>query len=585
MVTSLALVHSVTLAGPGLTPNEIAEVKKFTSLEIGKGNLLTPPFGNVTTDSARLNLNARDYVNKIVQELAGPQLAERGVHYVINIYGNPNMNAWVQQFSPISESGVEATWKKENPGQIWPLRKAWGIPDDGKPIFELGVTTELLKRLETKDELAFIMGHELTHLLEGHTDHSSDDKEAFKSWWSSQAHEVTADHMAILLMLGKYELDAALTVMEKLHPKSDKIMNTRQALNAGASTHHAEGVRISALQYVIEYFRRYNEDAAPRPTTELPKELKLQTVGREEKPKFEGNVEDIEKYLTWVQKAVQSNEAVLDSSINIFKKYRADELTYANVMKQVLQKIDSTDGSKKQKVLIYLKSMIFIGGQFTHQSWKANWFVGWSSADRLSLTQFLVKNSSGNDGWTVLDYQKMMADMPTESRHCIEVPFMSSLFGQSILAKLIKMSSTWQSTFEYWTSLSSFIRDGSFEAKAFRDVLTRNDNDGYPESSLRDQYREKLPRELLDFRDSSILLAKLEGTGLPEFWHLNEFTTDRFKRDPNLRAAVKAAIKPHLDLLKQKLLDSMIQFLSSNVKQKDWTEASEKPYPNCLNSI
>jgi hypothetical protein len=57
----------------------------------------------------------------------------------------------------------------------------------------LRITTEMLRKLATKDELAFIMGHELTHLLEGHTDMATDEKSAAQGWWSRQPNEVVMD--------------------------------------------------------------------------------------------------------------------------------------------------------------------------------------------------------------------------------------------------------------------------------------------------------------------------------------------------------------------------------------------------------
>lgn len=184
-----------------LTPAEREEIKRFTSLELGKGNLLTPPRGSIQPRVLRV----RRFVKDLIMELAGPKLEEKGIHFVVNVYAQPAINAWVMQMNPQNDGSQEADWKKNHPDQPWPLRRYWGFADDGKPIYELAVTSGLINQLQYKDEVAFILGHELNHLFEGHTDSldNRDYDQLFKKWWSSQSHEMVADNLGVDIILGK----------------------------------------------------------------------------------------------------------------------------------------------------------------------------------------------------------------------------------------------------------------------------------------------------------------------------------------------------------------------------------------------
>jgi hypothetical protein len=123
-------------AAPAVSNEEIEEIKSFAALTHDIGHLLSPPRGSVDPEV----LAARDYIQELVEELAGPELKSLDVHYVVNIYGSDVNNAWVRQINPIDKGSSEGKWKERFPNSLWPLRKAWGFPDDGTPIYELGIT-------------------------------------------------------------------------------------------------------------------------------------------------------------------------------------------------------------------------------------------------------------------------------------------------------------------------------------------------------------------------------------------------------------------------------------------------------------
>ena len=147
-----SVVSSIVYGGRGsnkiptklITASEIAEIKKFSDLSQEKGNLLTPPRGAIDPKI----IAVRYFIRNLVEEIAGKELKEQGINYVINIYGQSNINAWVQQMNPENKSSLEGKWIKENPNKIWPLREIWGFTDDNKPIYEIAVTTALMTKLE-----------------------------------------------------------------------------------------------------------------------------------------------------------------------------------------------------------------------------------------------------------------------------------------------------------------------------------------------------------------------------------------------------------------------------------------------------
>lgn len=517
----MCLLQLFAWAGPQLNSSDVEEIKKFASLNTGKGNLLTPPRGSVKPEI----IAVRNYVETIFNELVGSDLKAREVHYIVNVYGNNSMNAWVQQMDPNAEGSSEEKWIKAHPDQIWPLRKAWNLPDDKKPIYEIGVTTELLKALDSRDELAFILGHEATHLLEGHTDHSKSSSGAFKKWWSSQSHEVVADHLSIDKILGKYELDAALTSMEKLHPKTNSAMSVDDALKAGAGTHHAEGVRISALQYYIEYLRRFNPKASPRTPSEIPASVKLNVYGRQAKVDPKGDPHARENYFKVIDQFLDNSYPTSDiyseSRNELFDGLFGKPAThsYSQLLYETFIKIDKSAADKVTKLNSFLKALIFLGVNNNYYLYDdlAPWLKTLGTHEIFQITQFILKNSIGENAWTLNDYQKLMKTLPFSARTYIESPLMGNPIGQKIFSQLVKVSPQWRDLLDYWTSLESFDRDGSYEMEKFGKILRLLGEGHFPASPLRDLYRKKLIDDFSQVKDVNKLFSKVDESGLTEY--------------------------------------------------------------------
>jgi|GEM_PF-2104808 Zn-dependent protease with chaperone function len=563
LIAALFAFQPAFSASTPLDAKEVQEIKDFSSLKNKKGNLLTPPRGKISQGAKDI----RDLVNKIVQNIAGKDLADKKINLVINVYANNVINAWVQQLDPAVEESQEFKWNEANKGQVWPLRKAWGFEKNADSIYEIGVTTGLLRALKTQDQLAFILGHELTHLFEGHTNHSDDGNDRFKGWWSSQSHEVVADHMGADRILGKYELDGALEVMDILHPKSKRQAKPSDAFGEFTSTHHSEGVRISALQYYIEYFRRYDEKAKPIKSQVLPDTVKLLVHGRSEKEVPEAGKEEArQKYLEIIRTMLDGtfdDAGLLQKERDYANPDRdrslegllGDEiLSYKKLVIDALDLAENAQVSKSVKVNTVLKAMIFVGSRSSSYKMDATdpWFKQFSDIEMRRLMGFFLVNSSGENAWSKAAFTQLKGS----ALHHLQIPFFGNLKGQKSIERLATLSPVWKEFLNYSMSMAAF-EGPQFQTEAFAHYLSFLDPDNkIPETALTKNMREKILRELRDYPQSSRLVEPVLSYGLPAYTYIYS----QSERNEWVKAVNKAS-EPHLPELNAILYKLIIQGL------------------------
>lgn len=572
-------------AGRPLDAKEVQELKKFGSLEQGKGNLLTPARGAISPGAKAV----RDLVQKIVLDIAGQDLSAKKINYVINVYGNNSMNAWVQQLNPTVENSAEGKWNKENPDKTWPLREAWGFKENKNSIYEIGVTTGLLRALNSQDELAFILGHELTHLFEGHADFAEDLNTRASQWWSSQAHEAVADHMGVDRILGKYELDAALSVMDKLHPKSKETPSPSDAFKRITSTHHAEGVRISALQFYIEYLRRYNSNANVRTERALPATVRLQVNGREEpNVPLQGDPESRDKYIGLVRSMLSGQFDDSQLFVHIPDGEYIDPLlprlfgdtvhSYKTLLVDALNEIESAKVSKSEKINTFLKVMILLGARSSFRypaDWTENWFKDFDTVEIRRLMNFLVINASGEKAWDRMAFTQFIDGLSMKCLQYIQVPFLGNAKGQWMIERLSKVSTSWKEFLDYQTSMQVYERGNKFHTGDFANFLSFLNPEfvNIPDTPLSKNIRAKVLNELRTYPYSERLVQSLDERGLYDFTS----TWDPRERKSPWIAARNDAVRPHAHLLKRILLDSLSRGLEDIVakaqQQQDLTES------------
>ncbi len=235
------------------------------------GRVMTPPVGEIPPEVKRVQSKIEDMIEK----MAGDALRAKGIKLHVNLFSGDALNAFAGRNSDDWEgSGKVTPERAKRNASIATLRPQLDPESKGGPIYELGITAGALRKLETEDELAFLLGHELAHLLEGHVEPVG------RSWLSSQSHEAVADHEGFRMMLkAGYDPAQGLRLLNRLHEghEAQDIGTLMGGLSHGASSHHHEGVRVALGQIKLEQMRRSDTEAQPTEVVRpLPDWMKLE---------------------------------------------------------------------------------------------------------------------------------------------------------------------------------------------------------------------------------------------------------------------------------------------------------------------
>lgn len=257
-------INKLLLVASLLVANTATAITKDELQSIGNrmrgvaGSLLNIP----TMPKSKEILGYEQKVRDILLQLQ-PELFQK-YQLSISIYSSSSPNAFMESVSAKTIKG----YKLEN------VYKELYHFDVNQPIFNLGITLGLFKLTTTRDELAFVLGHELTHLFENHIDQSISRGDR---WLSSQQFEAIADHKSIEMMLGKFDIRAATTALWKLaelDKTKDNLDETGKAIDAITKTtsdHHDPSVRISMAQSYVAYLQNSQLKAQPTPQQILTK--------------------------------------------------------------------------------------------------------------------------------------------------------------------------------------------------------------------------------------------------------------------------------------------------------------------------
>jgi hypothetical protein len=430
-----------------LTVEDKQELERYGNrLRQRVGALLTPPAGSMSPEVKQ----ARDYVRNLVQELAGDELEKAGLHVVVNLYSSEQINAFALKDPSLQQPGL--------------LRRLAGEAVDGRPIYEVGVNLGTLRHFEYKEELAFILGHELTHILKGHTEEvAPEDNERLKRWVSSQAHEVVADAGGIEKMVrAGYDPEGALSALERLHQsdgtqQDNLVLQIFQALRAGASSHHHEGVRLSAAQAQVEHLRRTEAAAlpggglTPLPQFDLGDPTRI-PVPRKEFEKVAREVADMAEAMLDPKKRVARYgefgsyyylppDGALDPELS----WRNDNQLRSEVFMQAVRRLDRAGAAGQDKVDAALH---------LYEAMHTQWIGGLDLNEEHSreLLSFLTRHSAGAGGWKA---SGLLAGLKTEHEgkpvfmHAdFAVDVLSSRAFQRIFPQLAERSPEWRALAE-----------------------------------------------------------------------------------------------------------------------------------------
>lgn len=391
-----------------------------------------------------------------------------------------------------------------------------GFPDDGQPIYEIGITSALLKSLKTEDQVAFVLGHELKHLSEGHTDssHQEDSDKMVKKWWSSQSNEAVADEGGLTRLLGKYELEAALDVMETLHPADDAEnleieKAVYRAVEHSVAAHHSAGVRTSIIQARIQQLRGSDERAKPRPQIKLPEFIR--------------------------------NDFQREAQV----RFKQQESVWLQNVEMRLDKLEKEPRSKSHNIWYMLDVLL-------DPPRAENPFLLLNDQLKYRLKNFLVLNSTGTNAWTLADYYNdsiTLAHNSERARTNFLLLFLGNEGGRKFIADLSKLSPVWGNFISYWSSIQSFNDGKSFlfhELVLYAKLLEQSNPLHLSEADLLRQ-RSELLKNISEA--SSEIFYQPDARGTIRFY---DFVNNKLEDsalatdDPSWIGKLKKAFEPHI---------------------------------------
>ena len=268
---------SSTLASAALRPSNLpplnqAEQKELDTwkerLQPDLGLLQTPPIGSSTPDLTP----AKNYVESVLNQVAGDDLKQRGLNVRVELFSGD-----IPQAALDGDGFQEKVWTKNHPDRPWPIRTWFGVPQDGKPIYRLVVNEGLLRTLNSRDELGFVLAQQAEQLLaHDKADPANEDAPYANGQSVVEPHKMQmgADRDAVQRM-AEHGLNpgGALRALDRLfaqRPPEYSVDDGPRALQAAAAGHEQEGLRVALVQTEVEQLKRSGHPSTAKELEPLP---------------------------------------------------------------------------------------------------------------------------------------------------------------------------------------------------------------------------------------------------------------------------------------------------------------------------
>lgn len=283
--TSLPAVRSFrsTAATQSAPPADADEQKELDTwvkrYQPELGLLQSPPTGA----SGPKAKDAQGYVNDLVAQLAGEKLKADHVDLRVEIFSGNIAQAGLDD-STLQEEG----WQEAHPDKPWPIRTWLEAPKDGKkPLYRLAVSQGLLETLKTREELGFVLAHQLGVLLaHNKADPNNEDELSIgkQSFLDTRQAQLANDANALRMMTAAgLNPKGALGALDKLYKafplKYSSTDDQKAALGAAAQIQEHEGIRVSALQLQVEQLRRSGHVSTANPVHDIPETVVAPATG------------------------------------------------------------------------------------------------------------------------------------------------------------------------------------------------------------------------------------------------------------------------------------------------------------------
>jgi hypothetical protein len=536
-------VRSFRGTAPQAQPPADAEEQKELDVWVKRyqpelGLLQSPPTGTAGPKAR----TAQTYVSELVGQLAGQRLKKDGIDLRVEIFsGN------VAQAGLDDSDAQEQAWQQAHPdGKPWPIRTWLEAPKQGhKPLYRLAVSQGLLETLKTREELAFVLAHQLEIMLAHNAEDPNNDKELSidkKSFLDTRQPQLAHDSAALKMMIeAGLNPQGALGALEKLYrkfPLTYPADDQKTALAAAAQIQEHEGIRTSALQLQVEQLRRQGHVSTSHPVVDIPAAVVAHASGD-----YQGKLENFPAF----QAAMNSAATQLASdetpdwmfgdrsqapALEVLKALKPNPEEYERALLGVCDNLTLTSPNPQHRVNGLLRLGIALDGECFPP--------GFSEEGKQKIREFLNANSSWSADAFLASLEKNGKSLHRELARNVQL---AGTF-EAIVAPLAPSNAGVSKLMEQ--TPANYCRNpetAAFEIEALPVFLKRNNDGEHEKLALAGAYNES-SLALLKAQDPQKLAQELDPVGLPRGLGLGNDMRDIDDLEPDYALRLRQTMQP-----------------------------------------
>ncbi len=517
------------------------------------GLLKSPPIGSAGPKARE----AQRYVDSLARDLAGQRLKSEDLDLRIEIFSGDIAQAGLDD-----SDKQQKAWEAEHPEKPWPIRSWLEAPKDGsKPLYRLAVSQGLLETLETREELGFVVAHQLHRLLEHHAQDPTNEKELKipnQSWVESREFQLQNDAAALEMMTqANLNPKGALGALDKLYrkfgpnyPKDDQ----KAALAAATQIQEHEGIRVSALQLQVETLRRSGHPSASQPTQAIPAEVVAGATGdyQQDLPNFGAFQTALNRLSSELATDETPDWMFSDRSkppaLELLKGLQPNPQEFEKALLGTLDHLTQSNSSPQQRVNGFLRLALALEGDCLPEEF--------SSAGQEKLRAFFEDNGT----WSAEAFSNSLGQGERSlHRNFVQQVALNPTF-QEVVAPLYGQANSpglthlidgvpaaycqgpHSNAFEI-QALPGFLAQNHSNPSPVMALLTRNFEEKETPSALKAVYNQATLR-LIEAQDPKSLAQNLTDIGLPEGLILGNAMRRLDNLDPNFALDLRQSMAP-----------------------------------------
>lgn len=523
-----------------LDPQEQKELDQWVKRSQPELGLLKSPPAGAAGPKAKA---AQGYLNSLVQELAGERLKKDGIDLRVEVFSGD-----VAQIGLDDDNLQEKRWEKDNPGKPWPIRTWLQAPKEGeKPLYRLAVTQGMLETLKTREELAFVVAHQLQVLLT-HNAEDPKNEETLEvgnpSFLESRQFQLQNDSAALDMMVeAGLNPQGALGALDKLYSKFAPTYSKddqRAALGAAAKVQEHEGIRFSAMQLQVENLRRTGHPSTAKPVNEIPAEIVVEATGEYDSPlenfaAFQNAMNSVASDLAgdatpeWMFGGKSGNPA-----LELLKKLSPDPAEYEKALLGVCEHLQQTSENPQHRVNGLLRLALALDGK--------PFPTPFSQEGAAGLREFLNANAT----WSPESFLTSLTGPKGNSLHrsFAEEIQLNEMFQQAG-APLATPGSAWaQLAARAPINYSTEAETSRFKLEGLADFLTLNNMEDRRDWSFHETYNQAV-FTVIGGQNPAELAKETTQVGLPRgLAFANEIREAAKNADPGVALSLRESMKP-----------------------------------------